>query len=298
MGRLNRIESIDLGPDAFFMSYRQTTDGEDWLAYHAHQGIEMLYVHQGQGEAVTEDARYPIRPGSLLLFLPYQLHKVDVPHTPGTPYIRSLVKFDPRIVEPYLTPYPGLGRWFLKLRRGLASRSCFELGADSRLPVMLQDFNASYAGTPAKDKEEERSLFLIALIHELRRRAFPPDSLDGTPEAEGRSLHIDRVMDWLERHYSRPFDLQSLSQELHLSPYYLSHLFKEHTGSSIRDYITARRIREACRLLGSTSESIQSIAEQVGGFGASHFCQLFKKRKGMSPETFRRTVQQDFSAAP
>ncbi|MEK0315231.1 AraC family transcriptional regulator [Cohnella sp. 56] len=295
---MNRIESIDLGPDAFFMSYRQTTGDRDWLAYHAHQGIELLYVHQGHGQAVTENGRHPIRPGTLLLFLPYQLHKVEVPSVPGAPYIRSLVKFDPRIVEPYLMPYPGLSRWFLKLKRGLLARSHSELDAASRLPGMLQDFYGLYGSLPDRDKEEERSLFLISLLRELRHHVFPPDSLDDSPEGEGRSLHIDRMMDWLELHYARPFDLQSLSSDLHLSPYYLSHLFKEHTGSSIRDYITARRIREACRLLVSTPSSIQSIAEQVGGFSASHFCQLFKKSKGMSPETFRRSAQQSFDSAP
>lgn len=295
MGRLNRITTLNLGPDAFFSSYRQTTNDEDWLAYHAHQGIELLYVHQGRGEAMTEDARYPIRPGTLLLFLPYQLHKVEVPSVPGAPYIRSLVKFDPRIVEPYLTPYPGLARWFLMLKRGLLSRSFCDLGTSECLPGMLRDFHERYSAI-GPDKEEERSLFLVSLLHELRHRAFPEAGRDGSPEAEGRSHHIDRMMDWIEERYARPFDLQSLSSELHLSPYYLSHLFKEHTGSSIRDYITARRIREACRLLSSTSDSIRSIAEQVGGFGASHFCQLFKKCKGMSPETFRRTVQQGFSA--
>ncbi|CAI6035334.1 AraC family transcriptional regulator [Cohnella sp. JJ-181] len=294
---MNRIVPLSLGPDAFFSSYRQTTNDSDWLAYHAHQGIEMLYVHQGRGEATTEDARYPIRPGALLLFPPYQLHKIDVPSVPGTPYIRSLVKFDPRIVEPYLAPYPGLARWFQKLKRGLLSRSYFELGAEARLPGMLQDFHALYAA-PGPDKEEQRSLFLVSLLHELRHRVFPPDSRTGSPEGEGHSLHIDRIMDWLEARYARPFDLQALSGDLHLSPYYLSHLFKEHTGSSIRDYITARRIREACRLLSATSDPISSIAEQVGGFGASHFCQLFKKSKGMSPEAFRRTVQQGFTAAP
>lgn len=293
---MNRIESIDLGPDAFFFAYRQTTGDQDWLAYHAHQGIELLYVHQGCGEAVTEDGRHPIAPGSLLLFLPYQLHKVEVPSVPGMPYVRSLIKFDPRIVEPYLAPYPGLERWFLKLRRSLLARSFFELGSDARLPDMLLDFHTLYRSAPIRDRAEERSLFLVSLLHELRQRVFPPDSRDDAPESEGRSLHIDRMMDWLEAHYARPFDLGALSEELHLSPYYLSHLFKTYTGSSIRDYITARRIREACRLLVSTSAPVREIAEQVGGFSASHFCQLFKKSKGVSPEMFRKSAQRGFSA--
>ncbi|MCL6456653.1 MAG: AraC family transcriptional regulator [Gorillibacterium sp.] len=287
---MNRIEPVDLGPNFFLMSYRTVTEDTDWLAFHAHRGVEFLYVHEGSGTVTVEGRQFPLCKGSLFFFQPYQLHKVNVPIGGAeAPYIRTVVKFEPRLAELLLAPFPQLARWFTKLWRGLPQQQNFQLGDSDRLPQLLEDLHV-ICSNPHIDKHEENQLFLITFLHELRHQVFPAQWQSDGPESEQQSLHIDRMMDWVEEHFSQTFDLQSMADELHLSSYHLSHLFKAHTGSSISAYITNRRIREACMLLSATSDSIQSIARQVGGFSASHFSQLFKKHKQMSPEAFRKAV--------
>ncbi|WP_254778362.1 helix-turn-helix domain-containing protein [Paenibacillus sp. cl141a] len=65
-----------------------------------------------------------------------------------------------------------------------------------------------------------------------------------------------------------------MAKSLHLSPYHLSHLFKEATGISITEYIAARRIHQSIQLLATTKKPISLITEEIGLTNSS-----FEKRR-------------------
>jgi YesN/AraC family two-component response regulator len=94
-------------------------------------------------------------------------------------------------------------------------------------------------------------------------------------------------MRWIEEHYREEISLETLAEETHLSKFYVSRIFREETGSSITDYLTARRIKQACRLLQTTDLSVEQIGIRVGYPNASYFIQLFKKVVGVTPLKYR-----------
>jgi YesN/AraC family two-component response regulator len=98
-------------------------------------------------------------------------------------------------------------------------------------------------------------------------------------------------MQWIEEHYMEPFDLGQLSDELHLSKSYVSRVFKRETGSSLTEYLTIRRIRQASQLLQMTNKPIEFIGESVGFGSVSYFIQLFKKMIGTTPHQYRLSHQ-------
>ncbi|KIL38763.1 hypothetical protein SD70_24500 [Gordoniibacillus kamchatkensis] len=292
---MNLIQPMDLGPHAFAMSYRGETKGEHWVRFHAHQGVELLYVHEGCGSVTMERRSYPLRPGMLFCFQPYQLHKVEVPAQAGVRYVRSNLTFDPRIADSYTAPFPKLQSFLRRIWKGALTQQAFELGGDDRLPQLLASFDEARRQAAGDPQEEERALFLLALLRHLQLHVFPPaeEAAGGAAKA---SRHVERILDWLEERYAQPFELEAMAAELHLSPYHISHLFKSHTGSTLSEYIAARRIREACALLANTDLPVQDIGREVGGLSTSYFCQLFKKHKGVSPQAYRVAVRRAYEA--
>lgn len=283
-------ESMDLGADGYTFAYRTETREIHWKMVHAHQGIEMLYVHQGAGEIAVEDVTYPLQSGTLVFFQPYQLHRVEVPAHGEASYIRTNLTFNPHLVEPWLAAFPKLRFFFRKVWRGVLRQQVFQLQADQRLPNLLEDFEMLRSKEPATI-EEELGLFFLALLRHLQLHVFA----DGVAADAGQgkaTQHVEHIMDWVEAHFKEPFRLQRIAEDLHLSPYHLSHLFKQHTGRTLSDYIAARRVREACALLMLTSKSVKQIGREVGGLGEAYFCHLFKKWKGITPQTYRDTVRQ------
>lgn len=280
-------EVMLLGSDGYVLSYRNETRDRHWRMVHAHQGIEMLYIYQGKGEISLEKERYPLQAGTLVLFQPYQLHQVEVPVRDEASYVRTNLTFNPHIVEPMLRPFPRLAFFYRHLWKGVLRQQVFQLPEDSTLPALLADFHLAHQ-LPAAALEEERCLFFLALLRHLSLHVFALDNRSRTEEGRA-TQHVERIMDWVEDNFTVPFQLNRMADELHLSPWHLSHLFRDYTGGTLTDYIAARRVREACDLLITTDLPIKAISHRVGGLSDSYFCQLFKKWKGITPQAYRET---------
>ncbi|MBQ9322352.1 MAG: helix-turn-helix transcriptional regulator, partial [Eubacterium sp.] len=113
-----------------------------------------------------------------------------------------------------------------------------------------------------------------------------------TPEAPVISSQSAMIMDirqYLDENYMNDLSLQSISNEFHISTYYLAHIFKEETGYSPMNYIIRRRIGEAQSLLITTRRSITDIASQVGFSNPNNFNIQFQKQVGLSPRAYRKT---------
>ncbi|WP_052487353.1 AraC family transcriptional regulator [Gordoniibacillus kamchatkensis] len=292
---MNLIEPIDLGPSAFTLGYRIETMQSHWRMLHAHQGMELLYVHEGYGEVMVEQTAVALEPGCLFLFQPYQLHKVEVPpQQTGKPYVRTVLTFDPHCVEPYLQPFPVLESLFKTLWKGTVAKQRFELAGDPVVPAIMHDLSAACKDKP-EEREERLGASLVALLNHLSCKGML-ESDTGKNRSDKITRHIESVMDWIERHFRDDCQLNQLADALHLSPYHISHIFKEHTGVSLSDYIAARRIREACSLLATTSKPVREIALEVGGFSPTYFAHFFKKRKGMTPNEYRASLSHMYQA--
>ncbi|MDR6551935.1 response regulator [Paenibacillus qinlingensis] len=85
-----------------------------------------------------------------------------------------------------------------------------------------------------------------------------------------------------------PITLTSVSEEVGLSSYYLSRLFKEVTGESFNDYVTRLRMEKAVQLLQTTQMKVYEVAEQVGIPSYRYFSQLFRNWTGVAPTEYKK----------
>lgn len=116
-----------------------------------------------------------------------------------------------------------------------------------------------------------------------------------TAEAEGQPLSgqavlIARLEDYIGGHYTEDLTIDRLSRKFYISPYYLSHLFKERTGYSLKQYILRRRIGEAQTRLYTTRDSVQQIAADMGFEDAAYFSRIFTKYVGLPPVEYRKLM--------
>ncbi|KRE70439.1 helix-turn-helix transcriptional regulator [Paenibacillus sp. Soil750] len=273
---------------AYLFKHRTVTpDRHGYSVYHAHQGLELLYVEQGEGHVIIEQQLVPIRPGTIYCFQPYQLHRVHALTSPEQPYIRSILVFEPIVFEPFLSSFPEMRAFLHKLWKEKLPFQAFEVGDIRELYTVLQnEVNAANG----EGLVETHALGIVALLRRLRIvLAADGGSPQKLPYREIRLA--EKAMAWLEVHYKEEFSLQRLAAELHISPYYLSHMFKVDTGGSLTEYVTAKRLREACLLLQNTDLSVAEIALRIGLATASHFIHTFKKHMGTTPLKFRQLSQ-------
>ena len=100
---------------------------------------------------------------------------------------------------------------------------------------------------------------------------------------------VSKALDFIGRNFSRKIALQSVANEVGLSPCRLSHLMKEFTGKTVLQIIQQVRIQHAQQLLERTSLGCAEIAYEVGFGDQSYFIKHFRRMTGLTPARYRRT---------
>jgi AraC family transcriptional regulator of arabinose operon len=261
--------------------------------FHAHQGMELLVVHEGKGFVVIEQQIVELTPGSIFCFRPFLLHRIRIHNLPHDSYIRSMFVLEPSLLEAALTAFPALREFLRKLWKDPLMSQSFRSENLSELEAIFRSYAPRIDAARERGPErllEEQLLFLTAFLHQLRSDSemASASQSDSSPMPPRKSSSTaERMLAWIEEHYMEPFKLDELAGAVHLTPNHVSATFHQSIGSTITEYLTARRIRQACWLLRTTDMSVQDIGESVGLGNFSYFCQLFKKHVGFTPYKFK-----------
>ncbi|GAB6926189.1 hypothetical protein JCM10914A_01720 [Paenibacillus sp. JCM 10914] len=99
---------------------------------------------------------------------------------------------------------------------------------------------------------------------------------------------VHQVRTTIDQTFHQSITINSLSDQVYLSPNYLRSIFKEKTGMTIHDYLTRIRLNKAKELLADESLKVQDIAQRVGYESTSYFISLFLKSQGVTPNEYRK----------
>ncbi|MBF4561232.1 helix-turn-helix transcriptional regulator [Agreia pratensis] len=96
-----------------------------------------------------------------------------------------------------------------------------------------------------------------------------------------------RTRDLLRSTPSKRWTLDTLAEEVHLSPTHLSRVFVEAFGRTPLSYLNMLRSEEMARLLRETDLPIGRIAPQVGWADPGHAARVFRANVGVTPSRYR-----------
>ncbi|MCT1400542.1 AraC family transcriptional regulator [Paenibacillus sp. p3-SID867] len=281
------FEAVVFGGAKLFWDYRHRNTDQYKGYYHWHQCCEMLFVHEGTGHVVVGGETFPIRRGMLFFFRPYQLHHVYANVSPEQPYTRTIFHFDSQLADELLRPFARRHGLFAALWQGSHPIQAFDLKtAEETVERNLDDYDRTRQEGKGEDAEEIGMLILRLLDTVIR---YDPSGQSRTPGILERKStgYVQQAMRWIDEHYQETFYLDDLADAMHLSKFYLSKLFHEETGSTLKEYVTAKRMRQACRLLETTAKSVEWIGSEVGISNPSYFVQVFKHEVGTTPLKYR-----------
>ncbi|MCK9478964.1 MAG: response regulator [Firmicutes bacterium] len=105
------------------------------------------------------------------------------------------------------------------------------------------------------------------------------------------SKRVQEIKAIIARDYDQPLTVEQVAEELHISTYYLMHLFKDETGKTFNQCLTEYRIERAKHLMQAFNYKIYEIAELVGYKDATYFSYIFKKHTGMTPKQYAKFTE-------
>lgn len=96
----------------------------------------------------------------------------------------------------------------------------------------------------------------------------------------------------VKHHFQEDITLDNVADELNVSLFYLSKLFRKHTGTTFTEYLTQLRVDRAKELLAAGEMSVKEVAYATGFNSQGYFSKIFKKHTGVAPSEFKDTDTQ------
>jgi AraC-like DNA-binding protein len=124
----------------------------------------------------------------------------------------------------------------------------------------------------------------------LRKRFQQEIELLFAPLVSGATVSptVLRARAYLDHHFTRRITLSELAKAIHLSPNYLSSIFRRELGVTVTQYLRQRRMRLAEQLLMEGKHTISEVAYRVGYQNYRDFHRNFVREEKRSPRAFQR----------
>jgi two-component system response regulator YesN len=107
-------------------------------------------------------------------------------------------------------------------------------------------------------------------------------------------LIVEEIEKIIKDNYMKPISVETIADELHYSPNYLSYVFKKETGETITDYMSKIKMEKAKEMLLDIRNKIYNVSEALGYSNSAYFCSVFKKFTSMTPNEYReRNISTD-----
>jgi AraC family transcriptional regulator len=104
------------------------------------------------------------------------------------------------------------------------------------------------------------------------------------------SSKLQQAIAYINDHLTEDLTISAIANQLGLSPYYFSRLFKQSMGIPPYKYVMERRIDRSQRLLKMTSLSVAEIAKKVGFSSQNQLTVQFRQFTGTTPTNYRKQL--------
>ncbi|MCM1307986.1 MAG: AraC family transcriptional regulator [Butyrivibrio sp.] len=243
---------------------------------HNHSSYEIYYFISGRGCFYIEGNEYPLQSGYLLIMRGSEAHYIAV--KPDAAYERFALHFDRSLVyavdgeglllEPFDARATGRGNLF--------TQKDFK---DGLYLALLQNIMSA----PPENRRLQALSNLFALLNEIRR-AHLRAKTRAVPESESLA---QSVIGYINANLSRPISLDGICKRFYISKAQLCRLFKKTAGASVWEYVTAKRLSAARKMLQSGVPATSAFG-QCGFADYSAFYRAYVKRFGCAPSQTRR----------
>lgn len=271
----------DLNP-TFLFTWKGTRNRND-DKYHNHDFIEMAFVMSGNGKYLIEDEIYDVAEGDLLIFNPGIRHQALIAEDSEVPTTEFFVGFcdiqlQNREKNHIPLPEPGnIMHTTGELRQKLF-KICSSMEAENTLGSQGRYFIMK--------------AFLMQMVVYVIRAQSQPQPIDVPTgyafESINKKYVVEQIVNYFEDHYSEKISLDRIAENMYLSTFYVSKIFKSETGDTPIHHLIKIRLEKAKEILEQNNGmSIKEVAISVGYQDVYHFSKQFKKYYGVSPSKIR-----------
>jgi AraC-like DNA-binding protein len=96
------------------------------------------------------------------------------------------------------------------------------------------------------------------------------------------------VLKYIRESYKEDITVENLADKACMSKSHFYKSFKNTLGETPMEYLNSERLKQAKKLIRTTSSKLSEIAFSTGFNSSSYFITQFKKQEGVTPSQFRK----------
>jgi AraC family transcriptional regulator, transcriptional activator of pobA len=291
MSDKERIFSLDLMyNDAPMPFVIKTVEGIDNVALgveaypHRHNYYSVIWPFSGSGKHIIDFQEYPILPDHVFFVSPNQVHQV--------------------LISSALTGYVILFTTEFLDRNSIRNDFIANLKlfrkSDETPPLPLDDKMAStlrsFADNMWNAFNDQTDMFLETIGAYLKLFLIECNGhCSLTPGSNLQNIEVSKNLvknfkDLVEKEYSKSHQVKYYAESLNITPNYLNEVIKSSMNVPAKEFIQARLILEAKRLVVFTEKSAKEIGFDLGFEDPSHFSKFFRSNTGQSLQEFKENL--------
>ncbi len=118
--------------------------------------------------------------------------------------------------------------------------------------------------------------------------------LSGDKQPSMMHSTVTNVINFINGNVESAITVEELAKTFSVSTSHLSRIFREHTGTTLVEYIAIRKVEESQYYLRFSEEKISDISDRFYFCNQSYFTRIFKKYTGQTPRKFRSDLAGDY----
>lgn len=249
-----------------------------YFGEHRHTSCELLYLHEGETELSCGGETLTVRPGMIYIIPSCVMHENSPVNT--NVYKRTLMFFN---------PWRFCSSWNSDIMQKVI------MGFAAQVPIAAEDtFGGEELIDSIKAELERNDALSEAVITALLARLLS-GIIRGSGVIDISDGKTDKVVlevkEYIKQHSAEPIRISEIADKFYISKYHLSHIFKEQTGMSPKQFLTYTRLANAYCMLYSEDTKLSEIADRCGFISPSDMTKKFTEHYGLSPSRFRKELK-------
>lgn len=250
---------------------------------HWHDALELIMPLEEDYLITVRDTDYRLVPGDIMLIPPGDLHAIKAPQSGN----RFIFLID-------LGVFHQIGDF--RQSRLLLSKPVhitserFSAIYEEAVSMIMQAAALYWSSSPSRQLQIYACLlkFFACCIDHQVTSSISSDPNGNSPRSEQLYHRFNQLLDYLQLHYAENISLEQAADQMHLSKYYFTKVFKQYTGQTFYEYFSYLRIQAAEEYLKDPSIPIADISSSCGYVNISSFNRTFRKLKGCNPSEYRK----------
>lgn len=242
---------------------------------HKHNFYLAVLFTRGSGTHEVDFTTWTIRPGSLFLLNPGQIHRWQLSHdADGYIFFHTREFYDAAFTRWRLHDLP----FYSSIHHAPVLNTSVKQAAVTRLFGQLVDEWKSDANDKA-----QRLLALLHLLYLELTRLYTPLLLDTRSAYPDRFRQFEQLLDQLFKTMKLPGEY---ARHMSITERHLNRITRLCVGKSPSQLIRERVVLEAKRILAHRAMPVSDVAGELGYDDPSYFSRLFRQATGQSPSAF------------